>query len=36
LENLKMIGYIGIDWQVSSELLGTRALKEGAAGAVGI
>jgi hypothetical protein len=29
-ENLRMIGYIGIDWRVSSELLGTRALKEGA------
>jgi hypothetical protein len=36
LENLRMIGYIGIDWQVSRELLGTSDLKEGAARAVGI
>jgi hypothetical protein len=35
-ENLRMIGYIGIDWHVSSEPLGTSALKEGAVGAVGI
>jgi hypothetical protein len=35
LEKLRMIGYIGIYWHISSEPLGTSALKEGALVAVG-